>query len=297
MAELDITRWRRFGHDRLYISQGGTPLGYWDLATDLACPSAPEHATVIAEAAARWLERANTGAAGSPSPMQSSAEQPHADESGPAPAAVPPPWSDLAHNLPGAAARAQAQALRDAAPVRTFLARVVGAKTDERAWRIGADGEEAVAHRLAKLGPRWRVLHAVPVGRRGSDIDHVLIGPGGVFTLNAKHHPETNVWVYYDAFVVNGRKLPYVRNSRHEAQRASRLLSASLGAPVPVTGVVVVVGAHKGFTIKAQPNDVRVVARKRMVAWLHEIPEVLSDDQIEQIYERARRSTTWQPRR
>ncbi|MDP9431276.1 MAG: NERD domain-containing protein [Actinomycetota bacterium] len=50
-------------------------------------------------------------------------------------------------------------------------------KTDERAWRIGADGEKAVAARLAELGDRWRVLHAVPVGERGSDIDHVVIGP------------------------------------------------------------------------------------------------------------------------
>ena len=82
---------------------------------------------------------------------------------------------------------------RQAAPVKTLLARVLGVHTDERAWRIGADGEEAVAARLAKLGGHWRVLHAVPVGDRGSDIDHVVIGPAVVFTINSKHHPHASV--------------------------------------------------------------------------------------------------------
>jgi hypothetical protein len=44
----------------------------------------------------------------------------------------------------------------------------------------------AVAKGLPKLDEAWRVLHSVPVGSRDSDIDHVVIGPGGVYTINAK---------------------------------------------------------------------------------------------------------------
>jgi len=82
--------------------------------------------------------------------------------------------------------------------VRTFVARVFGVHTEERAWRVGAVGEEKVADRLAKLvtkDPRWRVLHAIPVGERGSDIDHLAIGPAGVFTINAKYHAGAKIWV------------------------------------------------------------------------------------------------------
>jgi hypothetical protein len=71
-------------------------------------------------------------------------------------------WADLAQRRAGQAAREQATALKQAAPVRTFLARVLRVHTDERAWRIGADGEEKVAVQLAKLikrDPPWRVLH------------------------------------------------------------------------------------------------------------------------------------------
>ena len=128
---------------------------------------------------------------------------------GPQPAARP--WIDLATNPAGAEAREQAVAARDAAPVKTLLARVRGKNTAERAWRIGADGEEKVAARLAKVArkdPRWRFLHAIPVGDRGSDIDHLVIGPGGIFTVNAKHHPGAKIWVGGDTFMVNGHRQP-----------------------------------------------------------------------------------------
>jgi hypothetical protein len=116
---------------------------------------------------------------------------------------------DLAARRGGAEAREQAVALRQAAPVRTFLARMLRVPTDERAWRVGADGEEKVAAQLVKLiqrDTRWRVLHAIPVGDRGSDIDHLVIGPGGIYSLNAKHHPGAKVWVGGNTFMANGQR-------------------------------------------------------------------------------------------
>jgi len=44
-----------------------------------------------------------------------------------------------------------------------------------------------------------------------------------------------------------------VRNARHEAARASRLLSAAYGSHAPVTGIVAVLG--QSWTVKAQPAD------------------------------------------
>lgn len=204
-------------------------------------------------------------------------------------------WSDLAANRPGAAARKHAVALKESAPVRTLLARMLGIHTDERAWRIGADGEELLAAQLARVAKRdgrWRVLHAVPVGERGADIDHVVIGPGGVYTVNAKHHPGARVWVAEDTVLVNGHYQPYVRNSRHEAKRAAVLLSAACGFPVEVLGLVVPVGA-KDVTVKRPPNGAFVVPRRQVARWLSQRRQVLDERVIEAVYDIARRSTTW----
>lgn len=202
-----------------------------------------------------------------------------------------PEWRDLAPNRPGQSAREQAIAARRAAPFRTFLARLLHVHTEERAWRLGADGEERVARRLERLGDGWHVIHAVPVGEKGSDIDHVVIGPPGVFTLNTKNHPGGRVWVHDHAFKVNGQFTPYVRNSRYEAARAANLLSEACGFAVPVEAVIVVL-ADK-LTIEAQPIGVQVVSSRRIDRWLLVRSPRLGMETVEAIYEQARRDVTW----
>jgi hypothetical protein len=301
IEDLTVARWRRFGKDRLYVERAdGAEVGWWDLVTDEAHPDAPENLAALTAAVAQWRSDQADGV-GTPAPPQVEAasvtgagEQAVTDEVDPPSAARP--WVDLATNLPGAEAREQAQTLRAAAPVKTTLARVLGVHTDERGWRIGADGEELVAAQLAKAAkkdPRWRFLHAIPVGERGSDIDHLVIGPGGVFTTNAKHHPKAKIWVGGNTFLVNGNRQPYIRNSRHEAERAAKLLTAVCGFPVHVEGLIVTVNAAD-VVVKSPSDGVNVTWRNNLARWLLRHGDIHDADTIDAIYDAARRSTTWQ---
>ena len=138
-------------------------------------------------------------------------------------------------------------------------------------------------------------MHSIEIGAKGSDIDHLAIGPGGVYTINAKHHPDAAIWVGGDCFMVNGHLQPYVRNSRHEATRAARILTRYAGFPVPVVGVIAVMGAQKGFTVKAQPADgtVFVMTRRQIATWLGRRQAILNDWEIAAIFDVARRSRIW----
>lgn len=93
------------------------------------------------------------------------------------------------------------------------------------------------------------VLHAVPVGAGSSDIDHVLIGPAGVFTVNTKNHSGQSVWVAGQTMMVAGKKQRHLYNASHEAERAAKLLTRAVNQAVDVCGVVVVV-APKRLTIR-----------------------------------------------
>jgi hypothetical protein len=54
------------------------------------------------------------------------------------------------------------------------------------------------------LGPSWRVLHSLVVSEEGTDLDHLVIGPHGVYCINTKNHPGHSVWVAGNTFMVNG---------------------------------------------------------------------------------------------
>lgn len=201
--------------------------------------------------------------------------------------------SDLALNQPGKAAREQALLRRQVAPVRAAVARAFRVPSNERAWRRDADGEAKVAAMLAQLDDRWRVLHAVPLRAGSATIDHVVIGPAGVYCLSTRHHPGGSVLVAGDLFMVDGRRYAYTAAARRLAAEAKDKLSAACGFAVAVNAVVVPVGADD-FLIKRQPADVGIVTRARLSRWLGEQAEVLQPHNIEEIYAAARRSNVWE---
>jgi len=291
MTEIQVSRWRRYGKDRLYVNGAdGVRIGWVDNLSGERVIERPE-LTAAFEAAL-----ANEGLPASPVQVEAAPVPPAPSPA--SPRRAEPVWVDLAGNRPGQAAREQAiahrEAMRERSKAGTFLARAFDLNTDERAWRVGADGEEAVGARLASLESHgWRVLHAVNVGTRGSDIDHVAIGPGGVYTLNTKTHRGHRVTVYEHAILVDGHKQPYyLRNSRHEAARATRLLTQACGIPIAATPLIVVMCDE--LTIKKQPADVPVVGRRDIALWLRKRPVVLTTCEVNMIWEYARRSTTWQ---
>lgn len=314
---VELTPWKRFGHDRVYVTVDDRKVGYRDLTTGKDHPEDPADGALLTAAI-----EANLAATGmSPAavdltppvaptrPIELVVPQEPAQIVMPVIEATPTlpveeSWRDLATNTPGQAAREQAmeewRVRREEKPVRAVLGRLLNVHTDERAWRIGADGEEAVGAQLEKLvrkDPRWRVLHAVPVGDRGSDIDHLVIGPAGVFTINTKHHPGAKIWVGKDQLRVNGHVQPYIRNSRFEAQRVARLLSVACGFDVRADALIVLYAVEE-ITVKTEPGEkdgstIHVKYRRQAIRWLRRQPTVLSDERIDKIYEQARRSSTW----
>jgi len=295
MGDLTVVRWTRFGKDRLYIKHAdGGDVACVDVVTSTVTCQRPE---LMAAVVALAHEHGVTVRADEheppihPSPQDQEAAVQTVDVDG---------WQDLASNRPGQAAREQAAAslaaMKEKSRIGTWLARAVDAKTDERAWRVGADGEETIGRRLEKLREHgWHVLHSVPVGSRGSDIDHVLIGPGGVYTINTKKHPDKKVWVGGDTIMISGRRVPYVRNSEFEADRAERLLSHAVGFPVPVRPVLIFTTGtlFPDVTIKEKPRRVIVLDRMDVPRDFRRADVRLTTGEIESIYDHARRSTTW----
>lgn len=294
MSDLVVTPWSKYGKKRLYVKTvDGTDVGHIDLVTGVVAPAADGFADELAAIAREHLGSASSA----PTAELPDAEWAAAEPPAPGPVSNGPPLEldlDLSLNVAGAAARAKREEVNAKAPVLNLVARVLGVKTDERAWRVGAKGEVKVGKELAKLPDGWHVLHAVQVSEAGTDIDHVVIGPAGVFTLNTKCHPDGKVTVYEKALYVNGSKVDYVQKSRGEARRAARLLTEACGFPVSVLSTIVFVDLAS-ITEKGRPDDVVITTRRRLLNHLQALPVSLNSDQVRLIHERASNSRTWLP--
>ena len=304
MGELTTTRWRKYGKDRLYVNDGdGRRLGWLDLISRELHVVVANEAVRVTSAVEAFCARESLLWRSEGPPLTIAVEvgslaAPAGGASGDG--AGPKSWVDLAAHVPGQLVRAQADLeladMRQRSRLGAVIARAFDMKTDERAYRVGADGEETVGGRLDKLrGRGWHVLHSVPVGQRGSDIDHVLIGPGGVWTINTKNHPGARVWVGQRSVRVNGYSQPYLHKSRSEAERATKLLTTACGFPVHVRPALVFLTGtlFPNVTVTQQPEGVAVLDRMDLPGAFKRSRRLLTDDEVAAIYAMARRSTTW----
>jgi hypothetical protein len=203
---------------------------------------------------------------------------------------------DLATRRAGTVPARRARQLQIGNPVLRWLARAAGIRTRDQAWRIGAIGEVKVGARLDRLRRHgWRVLHSVPLGR-GGDIDHLIIGPRGVFTANTKHHRDARVNVGRSVVFVRGYPVTHIGKSLREASRVQAALSAALGRTVTVEPLVIIHGASVSGWLMRRPRGVKVLPTWAATWWLR-MPGHRSGhlrrDEIGVLYAAARTPVTW----
>lgn len=203
-------------------------------------------------------------------------------------------WHDLSLNQPGGSGRERAESLHADWRGLPLIKRLAANRDEERHWRAIADGKSMVARGFDRLGSSWHALHSLPGAPDAGDIDHLLIGPGGVFAVNSSHHADQAVCLGAETMIVNGKRVHHVQHSRLEAARASQLLTEAVGFNVPVTGLVVIIGDNR-FDVRHQPRDgvVHVTTPRSAVRWLRRLDHEWTPYGVDRIYEFARRSTTW----
>jgi hypothetical protein len=97
-------------------------------------------------------------------------------------------------------------------------------------WGEGAAGERKTARQLARLPASWRVWHDLN-GPRGN-IDHLVVGPAGVFVLDTKNWQRRTVTFERGAPVSAPRQRPAERRVEDRLPRTMLARSAAQSAPL-----------------------------------------------------------------
>jgi Nuclease-related domain len=163
-------------------------------------------------------------------------------------------------------------------------------RTEERTPRRGARGEGFAGLVIGRLPDGWLAFNSISDGEHGRNMDHVVVGPAGTFTLNAKSLTG-KVWVGAHSVRHNGHPTDFLTKAAHEASRVSRHLTAALGRPIDVHGVVAILADE--WTIKERPSDVHVGSPRGVKDWLLRLPPTLSAHEVDQIAAAASSPSTW----
>jgi Nuclease-related domain len=157
---------------------------------------------------------------------------------------------------------------------------------DAVAWRRGAAGERRTARQLRQLERRgWAVLHDLAVPGSRANLDHLVIGPGGVFVIDSKQYrgrlqldPSGRLW--------HGRfpLAPALRAVSFEADQAAQILT---DPDVVVVPVMAIHGTRVPWG-KVVMDGVPVVPARRLPSMLRELSAVLGPERVAALADQAR---------
>lgn len=148
---------------------------------------------------------------------------------------------------------------------------------------------------LTKLGRAgYRAMHASPIPDSEDQIDHLVVGPAGVFAIDSENwdkrlavRTKSGKQLWHGPFSKKDR----LQHAQWEAQRAADLLSGAIGKPVIVRPAMAVYGPRIPWDV-ATIREVDVFSGPRLRKYLRRRTrnrdvQPLTDEEIEGIFKAA----------
>ena len=165
-----------------------------------------------------------------------------------------------------------------------------GRRQTTDAWRRGADGEVLTGRILDRLPDGYVVLHDLPMPRSRANIDHVVIGPTGAFTVETKHY-KNGVSINRGHVTASGRgRDGIVDQALRQAHAVSGYLRVDVAPVVVVHG-----GVTLGWFSSPTVDGVRFCSAGKLRKVLTNRPAALSADEVTAAAERITGSDRHEP--
>jgi hypothetical protein len=144
------------------------------------------------------------------------------------------------------------------------------------AWRTGAIGEERTGELLEPLEAEgFRIVHDRLIPGSRANIDHIVVGPPGVFIVETKN---------YERGLSRTRREKFAAQATREAAAVARVIQ-----PVQVTPLVCVHRADLGW-FKVEVDNVRFVSPRELIRLLQKAPVKLQANEVTRLAAQIERS-------
>jgi len=155
-----------------------------------------------------------------------------------------------------------------------------------RIWSKGAKGEKIVAKKLKKLPKKYTAIRDVKIPNLGGDIDHVVVGPTGIYVIETKNYkptyiPDEDCWYH-----TSGRKSPQnpAKQVKLQASKLNDFLVRKLGKKLKKTTINPVISPiNHNLIFKKDIKSYEIVFPEDLVFYLSHRRKILSSKEVKEI--------------
>ncbi len=162
-------------------------------------------------------------------------------------------------------------------------------------WRAGLLGQENVENVLNLLSDEWVMLNNYAIPHKNCDIDHLIVGPKGIFVIETKNYNgkvecSGDTWTYTKTGKNGGIYRGHINNPSRQLKRnvweLRKYLEKKLGGkahfPYWIQGILVFTNIHAELEMKDE--TVVVLKTKQLIPFLQQFQnEPLNPSEIEKI--------------
>lgn len=153
------------------------------------------------------------------------------------------------------------------------------------AWQIGAAGEMRTGRLLETLeADGFRILHDRKIpGARSANIDHIVIGPPGIYVVETKSYKGSLQIRGNEVFVAGRRKNGWIDEVNREAAAVRTALADELLAHGWTVAPIICVHRADLPWFRSEVQGVRIVSGNDLVKRLRKADPVLSAADVERL--------------
>jgi len=153
------------------------------------------------------------------------------------------------------------------------------------AWQTGAQGELRTGRLLEPLEAEgFRILHDRQIpGSRAANIDHLVIGPPGIYVVETKSLGGSLQIRDNEVFVSGRRRTKMIDEVKREALAVQTALAKELAAPGWMVTPVICVHRADLPWLRSEVAGVRIVSGKDLVKRLREADHLLAPADVERL--------------
>lgn len=155
-----------------------------------------------------------------------------------------------------------------------------------RIWSKGAKGEKIVAKKLKKLPKKYTAIRDVKIPNLGGDIDHVVVGPTGIYVIETKNYkptyiPDENCWYH-----TSGRVSPQnpAKQVKLQVSKLNDFLKPKMGKKLNKKAIFPVISPiNHNLILKNKVKSYEIVYPEDLVSYISHRRKILSSKEVKEI--------------